>query len=92
MVGAAADRAVIAGLSDAEIAVQRAAVGTLRYRSIDGVLPAVEALLGQTTDKKTRSLAVQGLKAQRKALVRLADSAASERTRASARAMLDRVK
>ena len=45
MDGDVADRAVIASLSDPENEVQQAAADTLRYRPIEGVLPAVEVWL-----------------------------------------------
>lgn len=88
MAGEAADRAVIAGLADPEDEVQKAAADTLRYRSIEAVLPAVEAWLAGNPRKTARAAALRGLKAQKSALAFMADHAAAEATRQSARALL----
>lgn len=87
MAGDLADRAVIAGLADADDGVQAAAADTLRYRSIDGVLPAVEAWLAASPSKTARTAALRGLKAQKTELTRLADFGAEEPARI-ARALL----
>lgn len=88
MAGSDADRAVVAGLSDPENEVQKAAADTLRYRPIEAVLPAVEALLASSPDKTVRAVAVRGLKAQKQQLAFMADHAASAETQRIARGLL----
>lgn len=88
MEGDVANRAVIAGLSDAENEVQKAAADTLRYRPIEPVLPAVDAWLANGPEKTARAVAVRGLKAQKKQLAWVVDHGTGEQTRRIARALL----
>lgn len=91
MIGEAADRAVVAGLSDPDESVQAAAADTLRYRPIEPVLPAVEAWLAGDLPQTARTAALRGLSARRPELLRLADHGAEEPSRiARAFLLMDR--
>lgn len=89
MSGDAADRAVIAGMSDPEPVVQRAAVRTIQYRPIAAVLPAIQALLGSKVENTVRKAALSGLRAKSQELAFLAENGASEGAKQMAREMLN---
>lgn len=88
MEGDVADRAVIAGLSDTDNQVQKAAADTLRYRSIERVLPAVEAWLAGSPEKTARAVAVRSLQAQKKEIAWMAERSGNAETKRIAGVLL----
>jgi hypothetical protein len=92
MAGDAADRAVNAGLADAEHEVQKAAADTLRYRPIEAVLPAVEAWFARGPEKTARAVAVRGLEVQKKELAWMAEHGRNAEIKRSAGVLLQQKK
>jgi len=61
MVGAAADQAIITALSDSEMLVRRAAIFTVAFRPIAGVLEALDALLKNEKEMTVRMEILSGM-------------------------------
>jgi hypothetical protein len=82
-----ADDAIIAALADAELDVQKAAVGTLDHRPIAPMLAAVKTMLDSDIDSTVRKGILNGLRSRKQELAWLSDNGATPQEAELARAL-----